>query len=139
MIETKRIFLDTAPIIYFVENKPGYVETVADLIAANPEAEYFTSVISITEYLPYPLKQPNRDELIRRFDRFITEAEIAVVDIDRQIATEAARIRAEWPSFKTMDALQLATALAHGCDLFLTNDKQLRQFKAIPCKTMEDI
>ena len=28
-----------------------------------------------------------------------------------------------------MDALQIATAMLNECDLLLTNDKQLRQFK----------
>ena len=138
MTEIKRIFLDTAPIIYFVEKKPSYYEKVASLLAANHNAEFFTSVISLTEYFPYPFKQPNRDELIREFDLFIREADIMVVDIDQKIAMEAARIRAEWPNFKTMDALQIAAALDCGCDLFLSNDRQLRQFTEIHCKTLED-
>ena len=37
-----------------------------------------------------------------------------------------------------MDALQLATACITGCDLFLTNDKQLRQFEEIRCITVEE-
>ena len=47
-------------------------------------------------------------------------------------------IRAEYGYFKAMDALQLASACIHGCDLFLTNDKQLKQFKEIPCVTVEE-
>ena len=37
-----------------------------------------------------------------------------------------------------MDALQLATAVQEDCDVFLTNDKQLCQFKEIKCITVED-
>ncbi len=37
-----------------------------------------------------------------------------------------------------MDALQLAAACVLGCDLFLTNDKQLRQFKELRCITVEE-
>lgn len=38
-----------------------------------------------------------------------------------------------------MDAIQLAVACLEGCDLFLTNDKQLRQFKEIKCITVEEL
>lgn len=38
-----------------------------------------------------------------------------------------------------MDALQLSTACLTGCDLFLTNDKQLRQFTEIKCITIDDL
>ena len=37
-----------------------------------------------------------------------------------------------------MDSLQLAVAVCTGCDTFLTNDKQLRQFREINCVTVED-
>ena len=37
-----------------------------------------------------------------------------------------------------MDALQLASACTQGCDLFLTNDKQLRQFKELLCVTVDE-
>ena len=139
MTEYKRIFLDTAPIIYFVEKKPGFYEKVSDLLISNADADYFTSVITVAEYFPYPLQQPNCEELVREFNEFIEQAEISVVNIDREIAMEAARIRAEYKAFKMMDSLQLAAALACGCDLFLTNDKQLRQFGRFPCLTLEEL
>ena len=59
--------------------------------------------------------------------------EIEVRNIDKIIAKKAAQIRAKYRFFKTMDALQLATACLSGCDLFLTNDRQLKQFTEIEC------
>ena len=38
-----------------------------------------------------------------------------------------------------MDAIQLATACIMGCDLFLTNDKQLKQFKEIKCIVVDEL
>ena len=58
---------------------------------------------------------------------------------DIAIAEKAAQIRAEYRGFKSMDALQLASACLSGCDLFLTNDKQLRQFKELKCITVEEL
>ncbi len=139
MTEYKRIFLDTAPVIYFVEKKPGFYEKVNDLLISNADADYFTPVITVAEYFPYPLQQPNCGELLREFNEFIEQAEITVANIDREIAMEAARIRAEYKAFKMMDSLQLAAASVCGCDLFLTNDKQLRQFGRFPCLTLEEL
>lgn len=38
-----------------------------------------------------------------------------------------------------MDALQLAVACLSGCDLFLSNDKQLKQFHEIPCVMIDEL
>lgn len=65
--------------------------------------------------------------------------EINIKSIDREIAEKAAKIRAEYKFFKTMDALHLATACLSGCDLVLTNDKQLKQFQEIKCVTVEEL
>ena len=65
--------------------------------------------------------------------------DIEVKSINKAIAEKAAQIRAEYKFFKTMDALQLATACIAGCDLFLTNDKQLKQFMEIRCLTVEEV
>ena len=139
MTEYKKIFFDTAPIIYFVEKKPAFYERVNDLLIAYANADFVTSVITVAEYFPYPFQQPNRDDLIREFNTFVERAEIMVLNVDQKIAMEAARIRAEYAAFKLMDALQLAAALSYGCDLFLTNDKQLRQFRRLRCITLDDV
>lgn len=62
-----------------------------------------------------------------------------IVEINQEIAKKAAQIRAEYKGFKAMDALQLAVACLSGCDLFLTNDKQLRQYKDMKCITVEEL
>ena len=77
--------------------------------------------------------------MINAFYAFVDGMEIEIKSIDKVIAEKAARIRAEYKFFKTMDAIQLATACLSGCDLFLTNDKQLKQFKEIKCITVEEL
>ena len=62
-----------------------------------------------------------------------------IVEINQEIAKKAAQIRAEYKGFKGMDALKLAAACLSGCDLFLTNDKQLKQFKEIKCLTVSTL
>lgn len=62
-----------------------------------------------------------------------------ILKINQEIAKKAAKIRAEYKSFKGMGALQLAAACLADCDLFLTNDKQLKQFKEFSCITVDDL
>lgn len=64
---------------------------------------------------------------------------IEIVGIDDTTAERAAEIRGHFKHFKAMDALQIAAAIVNKCDMFFTNDKQLRQETALPCMTMDDL
>lgn len=77
--------------------------------------------------------------MILSFYAFLEGMDVEVMSINKSIAVKAAQIRAEYKHFKAMDALQLATACMTGCDLFLTNDKQLRQFTEIKCMTVDEL
>ncbi|MBR1635223.1 MAG: PIN domain-containing protein [Lachnospiraceae bacterium] len=133
-----KIFLDTSPLIYFLEKSESFYGIMAQFFTEHSNAEFVTSVATIAEYFPLPYRNDDL-ALIDAFNHFITTMCINVMSIDRPIAEKAARIRAEYLSFKGMDSLQLATAVIAGCDLFLTNDKQLRQFSEISCVTVDDI
>ena len=75
----------------------------------------------------------------RADDRLVETTNMEIVEVNQEIAKKAAQIRAEYKGFKAMDAIQLAVACLTKCDLFLTNDKQLRQFKEIKCITVDEL
>lgn len=131
----KKIFIDTAPIIYYLQKNEMYYSNMKLFWKRFEDDEYITSAITITEYLTYPYRQ-NDLSMIHSFYSFVQDMDIQIMNIDEQIAKKAAQIRAEYKFFKTMDALQLATACITGCDLFLTNDKQLKQFTELKCITV---
>jgi predicted nucleic acid-binding protein len=64
---------------------------------------------------------------------------IKVIEINKEIAEKSASIKSQYKFFKTADSLQLATALVHNCELFITNDKQLRQFSDIETLILDDL
>ena len=134
MTGISKLFLDTAPLVYYLDDDERYADSVEDYLysALRAGVEVFTSVITATEYLTYPYKTGNLEKVVVFFD-FLNYTGIPLVPIDAVVAQKAAQIRAEYRHFKTMDALQLASACVHGCDVFLTNDKQLRQFAEIRC------
>ena len=140
MTEFKRVFVDTAPIIYYLENSALYMDTIKKFFTKCIEEniQIVTSAITIEEYLVFPYSSGKMD-FADNFKRFIEYMNIEVVDIDSKIAEQGAKIRGQYKNFKAMDALQIATAIVSGCDMFFTNDKQLRQEKELPCMTMEDL
>ena len=140
MTEFKRVFIDTAPFIYYLENSSLYMGMVKKFFTKCIEEniQTVTSSITIEEYLVFPYSS-GKMELADNFKKFIEYMNIEIVDINSEIAEQGAKIRSQYKNFKAMDALQIATAIASGCDMFFTNDKQLRQEKELPCMTMEDL
>ena len=138
MKDSKKIFFDTAPIIYYLQESDLYFNTMISFLRQNRDGDYVISAITATEYLTYPFRE-NDEKLINDFYSFIDDMEVEIKEIDMRIAVKAAQIRAEYKFFKPLDSLQLATACITGCDIFLTNDKQLKQFNEIKCVTMADI
>ena len=76
---------------------------------------------------------------VNNFKRFLEYMNVEIIDINSDIAELASKLRGQYKGFKAMDALQISSAIATGCDMFFTNDKQLKQEKEISCMTMEDL
>lgn len=143
MIDFKEVFVDTAPFIYFIEkdsNNPQYYEKVKRFFkdGYDNDKKFVSSVITMEEYFVFPYRN-KAYSFIDMFYRLVATTDMKIVEISKEIANKAAQIRAEYKGFKTMDALQLAAACLSECDLFLTNDKQLKQFREIRCLTVEEL
>lgn len=143
MIDCKKVFVDTAPFIYYIEkdeNNPLYFEKIKNFFheGYDKDIEFVTSVITVEEYLVFPYRIQAQC-YVDMFYRLIETVDMNIVEINQKIAKKAAKIRAEYKSFKGMDALQLAAACLADCDLFLTNDKQLKQFKEFSCIIVDDL
>ena len=137
MIECKRIFFDTAPIIYFLENDDEYYKKVTKIIDTFAGSDFVTSTITVGEYLTGVFRNDDNAR-VREFKEMIDAYKFHVSDISWDVAETAARIRGKYKAFKMMDSIQLAAAKVEGCDLFVTNDRQLKQFEDVRVLTMED-
>ena len=143
MTDYSKVFLDTAPFIYFIEkdsNNPQYFDNMKRFFEEGyrEDKEFLTSVITMAEYFVFPYRN-QKMSYIDSFHRLVDTLDMEIAEVDQKIAKKAAQIRAQYKNFKAMDALQLATACVTGCDLFLTNDKQLKQFAEIKCVTVDDL
>ena len=113
MTEFERVYIDTAPIIYYLENNVFYVDKLKYFFrkCLDREIQLVTSTITIEEYLVFPYAS-GKLELVDNFKRFIEYMKMEIVDITADIAEQAAKIRGQFRHFKAMDSLQLAAAIA---------------------------
>ena len=60
-----KLYLDTAPLIYFLEDHPRYALKIQSVIEENlsKNCKFATSVITNVEYLPKPM-QESKDDLV---------------------------------------------------------------------------
>lgn len=139
MTEYKRIFLDTTPLIYFLDADENFGNKARQIFEEilSSSGVIISSVITQEEYSVYPYRTGNRQKL-EAFHDFVDNCGIVLLPITETIADCAARIRAEYAGFKGMDSLQLAAALEGESDIFLTNDKQLKQFSKLRVVTVEE-
>lgn len=136
----RRVFLDTAPIIYFVEKHPEYGAVVDEIFALIDEGRTsaVVSPITLAECLVHPLKH-GLTELHEGFRDIILHGRNTFFSpIDETVAGQAARLRAEH-NVTLADALQIATAMTNGCDGFVTNDLRLKKVSGIPMIVIQEL
>lgn len=135
-----KIFIDTAPFIYLVENHPVFAKKMKTLITdaiVNGE-EIITSVVTISEYGVKPTRE-NRPDLIKKFEELLARLNVEVLIIDQSAARKAYELRAKYQFLKGMDAFQLALSINEKCHRFITNDKRLKKISEISIDTMDDL
>ncbi len=135
-----KIFFDTAPFIYLLENHPKYGQMVDDFIieATGNNALFVTSVLSLAEFGVIP-ERNNRQDLFTDFEHLISSASFEVLPIERQIAITSYKLRAKYPALKAMDSLQLAAAINFDCDYFFTNDYKLKRVPEINILIVDEL
>ena len=112
MTDFKRVFVDTAPIIYYLENNAQYKDAIKRFFTncLEKDIQLVTSALTIEEYLVFPYSS-GKMEFADNFKRFIEYMGIEIVSINSVIAEQGAKIRSQYKYFKAMDALQIATAI----------------------------
>jgi predicted nucleic acid-binding protein len=135
-----RLFLDTAPVIYYVERNPAYaalVDDIFDRIDAGT-LHAVTSPVTLAECLVVPLRQGLRQAQQDFTDLVVSGANVTFSNLDAAAAQQAADLRARY-NLGLLDALQFATALGSGCNAFLTNDRMLRRVRELPVLVLDDL
>lgn len=118
--------LDTAPLIYFIEQNEVYLELVRGFFSAMNHGDFqvVTSTLTLTEVLVHPLRFGNVELAQEYRDIILDQENLITLPVCTEIAEIAAQLRAT-QSLRTPDAIQIATALRGGATFFLTNDLHL--------------
>jgi len=108
----KTIFLDTAPLIYFIEGNSPYQDKLKKIFDSNDKGDFtfITSSITLLEVLVKPLRD-GQSVLADKYKNILTKAAgIEIFDITIDLAAKAAELRAKY-NLRTPDAIQIATAI----------------------------
>ena len=91
----KRLYIETAPFIYFIENRPMYAEKMESIfkVIYGQSISVSSSSITITETLVKPIQA--KDELLKQhYLDFLNTRPITLYSVQAQIAQIAAEVRA---------------------------------------------
>lgn len=124
----KTVFLDTAPLIYFIEGHSKYQESLNQIFSANDRGEFnfITSSMTLLEVLVKPLREGELMLADRYKNILTTAAGIEIIEINNVLSVKAAELRAKY-NLRTPDAIQIATAIENNAAYFLTNDIRIKQ------------
>ena len=139
-MQGKIVGLDTAPLIYFIEENSTYFPMVQPFFQAASAGEFtvVTSVVTLLEVLVHPLRLGNQLVAQRYRDILVNSRGFTMASLVPEIAEKAARFRANY-NIKTPDSIQLATAQHYQATFFLTNDMRLPSLPNIKIVCLEGI
>lgn len=128
-----RIYLDSAPLIYLVENVAPYASALITRLSASDTVQVCSELTRL-ECRVKPIRD-GEAALLAAFDSYFANIVAAVLPLSRQTIDQATELRARY-GFRTPDAIHLAAAITAGCDLFLTNDHRLDKCTEIKVETI---
>lgn len=139
-LTNKNVFLDTAPLIYYIEENQRYAKILDNLFVTNSKGKFKfqTSVITLLEVLVQPMRQ-NEQQLVEQYKNILCSSPtIEIFELNIEVTVRAAGFRARY-GVKTPDAIQLATAVYHSADYFLTNDIRLKSVNEIEILILDEL
>jgi predicted nucleic acid-binding protein len=136
----RSVFLDTAPVIYFIEQNPRYLPVLLPLFRKVDRGELraVASPITLAECLVRPLKDRRHDlcSLFVNLLRHSRRTELCLIGAD--IAERGTQLRAG-TGMALDDALQVSVALSRNCEIFLTNDRHLDRISELDVVLLDDL
>jgi predicted nucleic acid-binding protein len=131
--------LDTAPLIYFIEENPTYLEAVKLFFEAMDRSDFtvVTSTVTLLEVLVHPLRS-NNTALAAEYRDILLNSKLMTVEVSSSIAEQAARLRAAH-NIRTPDAIQISAAIKAGATYFFTNDIRLPEIPAIKILSLDSL
>lgn len=134
------VYADANVFIYTVEKVNPY-NTLLDTFWRDVQSAHtsvLTSELSALEVLVRPIREGNA--ILEAAFRAVLFAspDVQMLPVTISVLERAAQLRAT-TNLKTPDAIHAATALEHGCTLFVTNDATFRRVPGLPVTMLGDL
>lgn len=134
------VYVDANSAIYSVEKIEPYNSLLLSMWQGAQAGDFriVSSELLLLETLVKPLR--TADAVLEASFRalLLSSHELRLMPITISILDSAAHLRAA-TGLKTPDAIHAATALAVGCDLFVTNDRDLTRVPGLAIALLDDI
>jgi predicted nucleic acid-binding protein len=129
------VALDSMLFIYLLDaSNPNFYQLTKKFFLSleTSKTTSLTSSVSLLETLSLSSLESNHAKL-EDYTRFFQEMEgLTVYPVSLEICLTAAKLRRQQASLKTPDSIQLATALVHQANCFITNDDRLKNITHLP-------
>ena len=121
-----RIYWDTMLFVYWFEDNPQYADRVEEIYRKMRQRKdkLLTSTFTLGEILVGSYRRGQADEGVR-IRQLFESAEVELIPFAAETAERYGQIRGS-SRVTPADAIHLASAGHAGVDLFLTNDRELR-------------
>lgn len=128
---------DASPWIHWVEQDSEFAPVVSPLMEAVIArlVAAITSVLTLVEVLTGSFRRGDEVRSRRYLNTFEETEGIEVLDVDREIAVGAARLRSRY-GLRTPDAIHVATGVAAGASAFITMDRRLSAVREIEVRVL---
>jgi predicted nucleic acid-binding protein len=128
---------DSGPWIHWGEQNENFLTDLTPMMDSLAEGGLvvITSVLALIEVLTGTFR--TRDEVrSRRYLKLFEATEgVEVLDVDREIAIAAARLRSRY-GLRTPDAIHVATGVAAGASAFVTTGRRLSIIREIEVRVL---
>jgi predicted nucleic acid-binding protein len=128
----KVIGLDTPVFLYHFESHLDYSPLTKELLDGIERGRWegVTSMITLMETTVHPW-QVGREDVARKYEALLVNfPHLTFAVVDREVVRTAAQLRARF-QVRPPDSLQVAAALVHEAQAFVTNDKHLERLGSL--------
>ena len=135
-----RLGIDTAPVIYLIEDHAHYAVTMLAVVERLDSGEILgvTSVVTLGEVLVQPVSRGDYALQQQYRELLLHGAGLWLRPIDAAAAERAAELRAKY-GMRLPDALQIAVAIQEECEAFLTNDRRPTRVAELRVLVLDDL
>ena len=102
-LKGQTVGLDTAPLIYFMEENPVYIDAVKLFFEAMDKEDFtvVTSTVTLLEVLVHPMRN-NNTKLAEEYRDILLNSKLITLEVSSAIAEQAAKLRATTTSARPM-------------------------------------